>query len=89
MEIKMTDLCAIRKRLSQTTKGQWKIKNSEPNQDSRNTDWASIVTDGEEVLSSTEWLNVGFDDLEFLANAKSDIEFLLSEIDRLQQEKGA
>jgi len=43
-----------------------------------------IDNNDEEVIGSSEWMRVDWVDLEFMANARADIDFLLAEIKRLR-----
>ena len=87
----------IKSRLSSVTvKGKWWAVKSNSNvliphlcKDnvpyySQAEDDSILGDDGREVLGCSEWLRCDWKDLEFMAHAKEDIEFLLSEIDRIQ-----
>jgi len=90
-------LAAIEKRLNKTTKpAPWKaVKGgtrvfvpelSSPDKPyySSATDDGIIDSNEEEVLGTSEWLRVEWADLSFMAEARSDIEFLLAELKRVQ-----
>lgn len=86
----------IRERLNKTTKsGPWKAVKcgspvlkpdlSKPGNPyySRAEDDCILDKNDEEVLGCSEWMRVEWNDLEFMARAKSDIEFLVVEFEKL------
>ena len=95
----MTTLNAIRKRLENATPGEWVydpnldthdsciyVKNSSPKPVGNYTPkYRNGPKDGG-IVGSSEWIWIEDNDGEFIANAKSDITYLLNLITDLQQQ---
>lgn len=89
---------AIKRRLEAAHKGPWRavragskvITNFSLSPDKQWVSYAEddciIGPDGEEVLGSSEWIRVEWDDLEFMAHARQDVFDLLTEVERLRTE---
>jgi hypothetical protein len=91
----------IEKRLSKTTPGHWKAAPKDSkyvskfsvsgvvhSQERTAEDNCILRVKGNtEVLGCSEWLRAKWADLDFMAEAKSDIEFLLREVKRLKELK--
>lgn len=80
----------IRERLSKATKGPWVYDKSRDTHDScihtadAKEEYGYIGTGRGCVVGSSEWIWIEDADGEFIAHARSDIEYLLAEIDRLK-----
>ena len=88
----------IESRLNKTTAGHWKAAPKDStyryktsvsgtvhiNESTAEDDCILRVKDNIEVLGCSEWMRVKWADLDFMAESKSDIEFLLSEVKRLR-----
>ena len=82
----------IEERLNNTHAGPWKAVSggskvfcpdiSTPDEPyySRAEDDCILDANGVEVLGVSEWIRVEWEDLEFMAEARSDVEFLLTEL---------
>lgn len=83
----------IRQRLNKATPGKWRIGNGTEKDfyQSKNT----VVTDKRIIVNRTiyehgsEFDDQTYADIDFIANAKEDIKFLLDKIDRLYTERDA
>ena len=91
----MLDLEPIKKRLSLTTPGPWKAvpvgsncKNPRTQKFSKAEDDCILTDDNIEILGCSEWIRVEWNDLDFMASAKTDIELLIQEIEYLRNQKG-
>lgn len=87
----------IRAREAKATKGPWKAVQAgapvnwevdshtgQSNGVSGAVDDSIVTADNFEVLGSSEWINVKWDDLEFMAHAREDIPSLLARISELE-----
>lgn len=81
----------IKERLSKATRGPWAydddrtdgdycihVKGAVPDTN------PSLIRDADGVVGSSEWIYLRYEDAEFIANSRSDVEFLLNEISALQ-----
>jgi hypothetical protein len=91
------DLTKIEQRLKLSTKGPWSVipaggaiigdylRSDGTEVLHASEDICIVGPDGKEVMGSSEWLRVVPEDINFMANAKQDIQDLLNEIKRLKE----
>lgn len=86
----MIDLESIQERLKKASEGPWKAVEAgsivinphieTPHDKSECEDDSILREDNTEVLGTSEWLRCEWDDLEFMAHARKDVEDLLKQV---------
>lgn len=86
----MSRIDEIRERASKATKGEWWYCEDEKffgYGDTNKADTGIFISAEYDWSESEAKLDIGKDDADFIAHSRSDIEYLLSEIDRLNAEQ--
>ena len=75
----------IKTREQKATKGNWKIEKYYMDEPYDEFIESACIVSGGYTITANNWSNPKEDDLEFIANARKDIPFLLNLIDKLLQ----
>jgi hypothetical protein len=88
---KVLVLSEIKARVAQSTPGPWHPAKAGSKVWDESVDYTSEAEDdsildekNREILGSSEWIRVKWEDLEFMAHARDDVEKLIAEVERLR-----
>lgn len=75
----------IRERAENATKGKWKVERFYKEEPYEEFIDKAFVVSGTSVITANDWSNPCIRDLEFIANAREDIPYLLSLLNGIYQ----